>query len=199
MYLADSWKDPSVLVAVASVLATVIIGVVAAIVAKRAALPKRQLGFFLSKSAQLLTPSAGLANGRLVITYDGNVLADPYIAEIKMLNDTGRDIPSSLFDSGAPIVMDLGVPIVELIEATWEDWKDGSGPVRVTPQVTVDGTTLTIQPTLIAAHLMTTFTLLVEGAPTFDLRAPLVDVDVDVKRLRPRRSLPSDGTGLNYA
>ncbi|GHG00459.1 MULTISPECIES: hypothetical protein [Streptomyces] len=188
MFLAEGWADPAVLVAILSVVATVVIGVVAAIVTRRAAYPKRELDYSLTKSARLLSGPAGLSDGRLVVSYDGNALLDPYIVEIKLLNGD-RDIPASLFDSGAPIVIDLAVPIIELIETVWEDWNDGS-PVHHTPVATASGSALTIEPTLIPADLMTTFTVLVEGEPTLDFSAPLVDVKISENRRLavPRRS-----------
>ncbi|MER5363096.1 hypothetical protein [Streptomyces sp. NPDC002785] len=195
VYLAEGWADPAILVAIASVIATVITGIVAAVVTLRTALPKRRLGFYVNKLAQLMSPSTGLSDGRLVVAYDGNVLVNPYIVEIQMLNQTGKDIPANLFDSGAPIVLDLGVPIIELIETAWEDWNDGT-PVRHTPQATPGQSNLTMEPTLIPGHLMTTFTLLVEGEPRLDYTIPLIDVKVEFKD-RPTRRRRSSGDGID--
>ncbi|MFF3735152.1 hypothetical protein ACFYXM_33975 [Streptomyces sp. NPDC002476] len=150
----------------------------------------------MNKMTQLMSPSTGLSDGRLVVAYDGNVLANPYIVEIQMLNQTGKDIPANLFDSGAPITLDLGVPIIELIETGWEDWNDGS-PVRHTPQATPSQSRLTMAPTLIPGHLMTTFTLLVEGEPDLEYAVPLIDVKVEFKDRPTRRRRSGDGAGVN--
>ncbi|EFG04691.1 hypothetical protein [Streptomyces clavuligerus] len=172
--LAESWSDPSVVVSIAALLATVAVGVVAAVVARRASFAKRRLTHDLAPPARLLPPGSG---DRLVVTCDGSALRDPHIAEVHLANTGRRDIASGLFDGARPIRFELNAPVVEILDTHWE------GATHARPTVTADGSALLLQPTLLPRGLEMTVRALVDGRPSLTIHAELLDVDV---RRRPR-------------
>ncbi|MGW2599275.1 hypothetical protein [Streptomyces klenkii] len=179
MTLADKWSDPAIVVGVVAMVVSGALALAAIVVARRAAFPKRRLTYQLPKPARILAGASGVSPGRLVVMHEGSVLDDPYVAEVVVANAGRRDIPSSSFDGGNPMFLDLGVPIIEILDTT------RLGPTHALLTATVSGSTLVVPAALIPTRHVTRFTVLVDGEPSLTVRAALADVDV--------RCLPAEG------
>lgn len=110
---------------------------------------------------------------RLEVRYEDRALAEPRMVEVTLFNAERQAIPSEAFDRGRPLVLDLAVPIVELLEVT-------PPPGQLGFAVEVDGTALRIGPDLIPKRQKLSFSLLVDGlAPELRCReGHLIDIDV---------------------
>lgn len=64
-------------------------------------------------NVQSLLPLA--PEGVLDITYRGAAVESPSLVQVRIVNQGRRDIPSTAFDGGKPLVLDLGVPIVAVL------------------------------------------------------------------------------------
>jgi cytochrome c oxidase subunit IV len=81
--------------------------------------------------------------------------------------------PSDAYNDHEPLRVDVGSRIVEILQITSEP------KTRPVPQITVDGTSLNIGPSLIDKHHKITINLLVDGAMHFLTHlSPLIDVEV---------------------
>ncbi|MEU2854580.1 hypothetical protein [Streptomyces syringium] len=141
----------------------------------RAANPRRQLAYWMPAATRLLHTSDSV--GDLVVMRGGQTLRHPHVLDVRLVNRGRRDVASSHFDSGTPVRLDVGAPIVEILEVTSE-------PDSLhTPAVAVDDTAITIAPGLIAKGQTIRFSLLVDGpAPRLTCQASLIDVTVQERR-----------------
>jgi hypothetical protein len=104
MLLASAWYSSATLWAALAVPASLIAGFAAAWATVKATAPKRQLAYRLRRATPLLTATGTTLEVRLA----GTVLTDPQIMEIQLVNRGKRDIGSELYDTGKPILLDLG-------------------------------------------------------------------------------------------
>ncbi|MDN3356852.1 hypothetical protein [Actinomadura sp. DC4] len=143
--------------AATGVVATVTLGLLAVWITWIIANPPQRLAYEMTAETQLLngTAASSVREG-LEIRRDGRLLSDPRVLEIKLINEGRRDIPSSAFDRERPLVLDVGVPILELLVASTE-------PGYSEPAVVRNGSQLRIGPDLIARGQRTTFSLLIDG------------------------------------
>ncbi|WP_147312425.1 hypothetical protein [Thermomonospora umbrina] len=148
-------------------MATVVLGVLM----YRAQFPKRRLMYWRRSVTPLLTAPAGV-RGDVELRHKGRVLERPYAVDVILAGRGRRDVPSSAFDGG-PLRLDVGAPIVEVLQVI--DDPKCSTP---TPRVRVDGSALLVGPDLIGRRQRIVFSLLVEDRPTLTCRSPLIDVPV---------------------
>src|ERR1017187_2968263 len=134
--------------------------------------PRRRLYFGLRAAAPLLAAPAGIRSD-LELRHRGTALADPRVVTVELVSRGRRDIPSEAFDSGQPLVLDVGARIVEVLQVT-------SGPgILPAPRITADGTALGIGPSLIGKRQEITINVLTDGGePSLACRSPLIDVQV---------------------
>jgi hypothetical protein len=93
----------------------------------------------------------------LEIRHEGRLLTDPYLLEVMLTVRGRRDIPSSAFDQGRPLVFDLGAGIVKVLQVRC------SPAISLVPPVAHEGSTLRVGPELIGHRQTTTIAVLVDG------------------------------------
>ncbi len=181
----------SALGAVAGVLGTIAIIVVTIWIGR----PQRRLLYWMPVSAPLLNAGQDV-RGKLTVTRGNEILSEPQLLEIGLLNQGRLDIPTTAFDREKPLRLDVGEQIVELLDVTTVPAN------RAVPDVQIDGSTLLIGPSLIPKRETVVFSLLIDGPePRLTCVAPeLIDVDVDerhqdglhdlVRHLLGRRGVP---------
>jgi hypothetical protein len=161
---ATLWTAIAAIVAIATLLGT-LIGIVQAYRSTR-----RSIAYGMLISAPLVSAPPGVEPG-LSVLHRGRELADPRVLRIRLTSKGHRDIPSSFFDQGRPLCIDVGIPVVALLQASFEPKSEPS------PKVEADGTTLKIGPSLIRKHQAMTFTVLADGSDVLlAFQNPLIDV-----------------------
>jgi hypothetical protein len=103
---------------------------------------------------------------------DGNP-KDVRLIRIRIANRGRHDIPSDAFDKNRPLRIDIGLPILDIVE-------EESSPNRVAhPRVGAEGTTVTMAPELIKKRQIITVVMVAEGGrPIITIDSPLVDTNV---------------------
>jgi hypothetical protein len=100
-----------------------------------------------------------------------NELQDPHVLQIRLISRSRGDIPSSAFDQGRPLILDVGIPIVAQLSL---DENLGEPP-----EMRIEGNTLKIGPDLIRKGKKFTFTILADGRDArLSCDAHLVNVKV---------------------
>lgn len=103
----------------------------------------------------------------LEVIYKGQSLQHPHTVMVNLINSGRRDISSGSFDQQKPIVLDIGVPIVDLL---------GEERHR---ELVVDGTAVKIPPRLIRRREEISISLLCDGQrPSLTCQSHLIDVKV---------------------
>jgi hypothetical protein len=180
--IAEKWYASGTFWAATGVGVTLLVGVAAALVTYVVGFPKRRLLYGMPVMTRVLSTEADV-QGDLELRRHGALLADPHVLEIRLIGRGRKDIPSSAYDGGEPIRLDVGVHIVKLLKSTTDSQSD---PV---PKVTIDGTSLTIGPTRIGKRQMIAYTLLADGErPSLTCQSPLIDVEV--RQQRPEDLVP---------
>jgi hypothetical protein len=109
----------------------------------------------------------------LAMVYDGTVLDDPRFAQLRLVNRSGKDIPSDTFDQGMPLRFDLGVTILKVLQTTLVP---NEPPL---PRVRIDDQAVEIGPSLIRKKSQINLVLIADGPITsLTCHNPLVDVKV---------------------
>src|ERR1022692_1784836 len=172
MNAAGGWYLSGTFWAAAGVVVAVLAAVAVVWVTLAVGFPRRRLYFGLRASAPLLAAPAGI-RGDLELRHRGTALADPRVVTVELVSRGRRDIPSEAFDSGQPLVLDVGAPIVEVLQVT-------SGPgILPGPRITPDGAALNIGPSLIGRRQEITINVLTDGGqPSLACHSPLIDVQV---------------------
>jgi hypothetical protein len=172
MNVAGGWYTSGTFWAGAGVVVAVLAAVAVVWVTLTVGFPRRRLYFGLRAAAPLLAAPAGI-RGDLELRHRGTALADPRVVTVELVSRGRRDIPSEAFDSGQPLVLDVGARIVEVLQVT-------SGPgILPPPQVIPDGTSLKIGPSLIGRRQEITINILTDGGkPSLACHSPLIDVQV---------------------
>jgi hypothetical protein len=118
--------------------------------------PRQRLYYWAPPATPLVAASTrGITD--LEIRHDGRRLADPYLLAVTLTVRGRRDIPSSAFDQGRPLVFDLGARIVKVLQIRC------SPAASLAPPVTVGGSALRVGPELVGRRQITTISVLVDG------------------------------------
>ncbi|MFH8242636.1 hypothetical protein ACSLFT_22475 [Streptomyces sp. G6] len=138
----------------------------------RAANPKRRLSYSMGYT-RLLTSGSSRAHGALQVSHGGTVLADPRFVRVRLTNTSRRDISSSAFDQGTPIRLDIGVPILDILDTT-------SRPsANAIPPTTISGSEVSIGPGRIGRGQSLSYLLLIDGPdPRLTCQHALNEVEV---------------------
>jgi hypothetical protein len=171
MLLAGEWYTSEVFWAAVGGLATLVTGSVAAVIAHRVGTPKRRLAFGIYRTTRLLSEATGRVP-ELEVHHHGRVVAAPYLVEFHLVVSGRHDIPSSSYDAGMPMTFDMGVPILQVLEA--DTYPSTSPP----PRMEAETTTLKVGPSLLKRRQKTTYTVLVDGTPDLSASVPLEGVDL---------------------
>jgi hypothetical protein len=153
-------------------------------------LANRRITYGVPVSAGLIDQSAIQSSRRpdLHIWWRYEVIADPYVLEVALNYRGRRVIKSDDFDKGRPFCIDVGVPIIELLEKVFDPEEAPS------PSVEVSGTALRIGPDLLRKRQAMTFVILTDGpCGRLSHENPL---DAKVKAQPVTRYQPRDDTGL---
>jgi hypothetical protein len=150
-----------------------ILGAVAVIwVTLTVGFPKRRLYYQMRAVAPLMTAPEGV-RGDLELRHRGRMLVDPRALTVELVSRGRKDIPSDAYNDGKPLKLDLGAPIVEVLQVASEP---ATLPV---PAVAADGTSMNIGPSLIGKRHTITITVLTDGGqPGLTCQSPLIDVQV---------------------
>jgi hypothetical protein len=110
--------------------------------------------------------------GNLKVMYRDRTLGDPYLATLSVESLGQKDIASTRFDAGKPLVFDLSVPIVAALGSP-------SGSAAAESCLTLgDSGLVEIAPHLIREGLVLNVEVLTEGCPLLTVDSPLVEVDI---------------------
>jgi hypothetical protein len=110
-------------------------------------------------------------NPDLRVTHHGVTLKDPHIVVARLSYRGRRDLPSSAFDQGHPVHLDVGTKIVALLRTVFTPSK---APV---PTANINDSIIEIGPSLIRRNLKMEFVILVDGSNVkLDCYGPLADV-----------------------
>ena len=95
--------------------------------------PRQRLFYGARPPTPLLT--AGAAIDDLEIRQRGRQLAAPHLVDVTLTARGRRDIPSSAFDQGRPLVFDVGASIVEVLQIRSDPSSALTPPVTCTGSV----------------------------------------------------------------
>jgi hypothetical protein len=168
-------------VAAAGVAVALALGVFTLWLTWRASNPKRRLLYGMPVVTPLLNGGANVPHG-LEVRRDGQLLTEPHVLVLELFNQGRLDIPNHAFNQDRPLILDVGVRIVDILKT--------ATPVdQAVPAVEIDGTRLEIGPDLIKSRQMISITLLVDGLkPTLSCPPhPLIDIHVDRQDGMPSR------------
>ncbi len=179
MLLATHWYDPSsAWISISSIVATYLSALVAAFVTYLFTVPRRRLRYALV-STKPAVDEEGMDQSLQKVAH--RPLSNPVILNVCLSGHGSRDIPSSAFDMGNPLVLDVGIPLVDPPISL------SHRPLSVQPPKTIiDGTALKIGPGLINRRHVLEYAVLADQPN--DKKAHLVCksslVDVVVRRDR---------------
>jgi hypothetical protein len=154
------------------------IGLLTAWIALKSA-PKRRLFYGMSDPVALLTPEG--AKQGLEVRRRNQPLSDPRLVDVTLQSSGRQSIDSAMFDQGRPLVLHFGVPIIEVLKA------DSSPPEQAIPDYQQSGSTLEVGPGVLAARQRITFSVLVDGQPSFNLVSHLSDVPIRRQQANPEQ------------
>lgn len=167
------WTIVGVVVSVIALAVTIVI----AVVTVRRQFPKRRLSFVMGET-RLVSGTVPLE-----VSYRGKGVRDPRVIELSIVSDSRADIPSSAFDAGRPIILELSVPIVTVLERSVEGI-----------QLHEHGRALVLEPQLIRVGAASDLTLLVEG-PSGQIVVDNSLIDIPVREVGDVGDLWSSGRG----
>lgn len=171
------------LIVVLTVVGIAVTGVGVAYARKQASPPKRVLRVDVPPSAPLLATDSAAEIG-IEVKRDGLALTDPRLITLTLDSDGDYDIARTAFDDNRPIAVDLGAPIVELLQQK-----------GIT--ASFDGTTLFLGPDLIKKGTRASLLILVEGpANTGSLAAQIAASLIDVAVVTSSQSAISRRRGV---
>lgn len=172
MSIAESWYDSGTAWAAAGVVVAAIMGIATLVVTYRVGNPKRRVHYGMQLVVQMLKAPEGVRSD-LELFHRGKQLADPYIVELQITGRGRKDIPSSAFDGGAPIRLDVSTQVVEVLQVIS---KPESLPV---PKVEASKSEIRIGPSFIGKRQTVSITALTDGhEPALTWQSSLIDVQI---------------------
>lgn len=169
-----------VILPVAAFAFSVIVGAASVWVAYAAGFPRQRLLYWIPAAVPLVNAPKGHSQG-FQLLYNGAKVAQPHLLSVQLISRGRKDILESSFEGGKPITLDLGAPIIDILQ------NDPVGRRAFEPATSLDYHTLKIGPSLIGKRQAVKITLLLAGRPAqLILNARLADVDV-----RKRSRLPT--------
>ena len=174
---AGSWYTSVPFLTGASIVAVVVMGALGAFVAWRVGAPRKMLVYSMSDSTRLVSSEPlGLSRADIQVAYRGAGLTDPYVATLRLDSRSRRDIRSTDFDDGRPLIFDLGVKITAIV---------GLGPTGPAAEaLSIAGSSVQLSPFLIRRGRVLRLSLLTEGEPHLTCQSPLADVKVEAYKPR---------------
>lgn len=175
MVTAGPWYATAGFSAVLAVVGVLIggVGVWAALVFGRV---RRRLWLSMPAVTPLLTHAAGQVDAELQVRYGDTVVAAPHVVELRLMVWGRRDVRAEDFSGGQPLTIEVGVPVVRILQVAWD--RPGTA---ATPDLRVAGSVVAVLPSLLTVGRRLSLSLLVDGAPPEALTCPappLADVHV---------------------
>jgi len=99
--------------------------------------PRRRLYYRMQAVAPLMVAPEGM-RGDLELRHRGRLLADPRALTIELVSRGRKDIPNDAYNNGQPLCLDIGAPIVEVLQTTSEP-----APLP-SPKIVPDGTSVNL-------------------------------------------------------
>jgi hypothetical protein len=158
-----------------------VLGVVAIVwVTLVVGIPRRRLFYRMRAIAPLVSAPEGL-RGDLELRHRGKLLSNPRALTVELVSRGRKDIANDAYNDGKPLRLDVGAPVVELLQVVSE-------PATLPPPVVaIDGTSVNIGPSLIGRRHAITITVLTDGGrPSLRCQSPLIDVQVRERSEEPR-------------
>ncbi|WP_089316993.1 hypothetical protein [Actinomadura mexicana] len=180
MSIAGAWYSSGTFWTATGVVVTLLVGLGTGAVTYLTRFARQRLDYGLRTVAPLLTAPDGVRDD-LELRHRGVKLERPYLTEVVLAGRGRRDIPRSAFDNGAPIRLNLGAAIVELLQVKTTDSASSTPP----PPVATDAEALLIGPGLIGRRQRITLSVLVEGEPDLSCEAPLPNARVRSRSVDP--------------
>ena len=122
-------------------------------------------------------------SGNLKIIYKDSLLENPYLVSLLVESYSQKDIASTRFDAGKPLIFNFGVPIVTGLGTP-------SGSAAAESCLIIESTGLVkIAPHLIRKGCVIDVEVLTEGRPVLAIENPLVEVDIHQLGVDDRRTI----------
>lgn len=157
---------------------TLIVGAIVPVWLHRRAHPKRQLRYRVDATRMLAGTTH--SNSTLTIQSEGHIVRDPHAVRLTLWATGRADIPTSAFDSGRSIIVDLGTTI---LPGTLT--KPTNVPADVNFEQISDHE-LALIPTLLPKTTHITVEVVTDAEPATSVHNPLVDIDLTIDEERPQ-------------
>lgn len=158
-------------IAVLLTMVTVLIGIAALILQYVTSVQRRRITYGMPIAARLIDRS--VVPSDLHVLYREEELADPHVLEIALSYRGRKDISSASFDQGQPLCIDVGVPIIDLLETIFDPEEETDLKVEAVE------TALKVGPGLLRKGHAMTFVVLTDGpGARLTHEIPLADVKV---------------------
>jgi len=118
---------------------------------------RKIITYELLASVPFLRDMPGIESAGLSVIYDGEKLADPHLLQVQVTSKSALDIPTKAFDQARPLCFDVGVPVIALLETTFDP---DQAPL---PEIMTNGSVLQVQPSLTRRRQDMTFSVLADG------------------------------------
>jgi hypothetical protein len=176
------WAGAAVAVAVVAIVVAVLLWFLGS--------PRRLLVYGVVSEAALLTSGARRQVGAdLEVTLSGQVLNDPHVILLQVESRSRRDIRGTDFENAMPLMIDLGTPILNLLDL------DTGGRGKPDVKVEVKNTEVAIGPGLIKRGQTIRVNLLTDGPVSVTCAHPQL-ADVIIKERRSDSRLGSVSAAL---
>jgi hypothetical protein len=157
--------------------AVAIIAVAVSVALWRLGPSRRLLTYSVLATVPLLNKEApDLPESDVRVIVRRHTLRRPYVTSVHIESRSRRDIRSVDFDQNRPLTFDVGVPVFELLSR--EDLHKNSPHINLG----IEGSKVTIEPTLIRRRQVIRLDLLTDGRPSVTCNSSLVDVTVRQQR-----------------
>ncbi|MCP2250221.1 hypothetical protein LX86_009012 [Lentzea aerocolonigenes] len=154
----------------------VLVALAGAFFAWRALFPPRRRLTVTEQSVVSMLSNASHEMTGVEVTRGGQKLVDPHIVSVTVNNAGRHAVTSDHFDQGRPVVIDLGVPVIEVIKSCYGG-KSGFVDVRCS----VNGTAVALGPDLLPRKSELVVQVLTSGRPKLtSVDHRLVDTAVQV-------------------
>lgn len=167
---ADGSRSTGVHLGEVLTLVGLVIAIIAAWFAWRAIPPRRRLDFGLTSDVPIVHDVGSLAE--LEVRSGGRLLERPRVVQLRVVGRGRSDIAAASFGD-RPLVLDLGVPIVKLLDMR------RANEAEPAPTVACTDTALRLGPSFIGKKQDLTYTIMVDGPPArLTYEATLLDVNL---------------------
>jgi hypothetical protein len=165
------WTEACVAAAIVAIIITVLLWYIGT--------PRRLLIYSLfSDTALLASRVRELTGSDLTVSLHTEILSDPHVVSVRVESRSRRDIRGTDFESDKPLVIDVGTPILKILDC------ETGGTAMPAVCVGTSGSALNIGPALIKRHQVIAVNLLTDAKPQLTCpNPPLADVTIKQRRI----------------